>query len=95
VVIDDASQGTPHRAGDLTRLEGVKSLTLRDPGWGFALNVTLPAAGLWIIPIEVVSASEAGFERTFQGVSLLTVWPLRLEPGAAWEAKISFAVRPI
>ncbi len=92
VVSAGALQGAVHRAADLTRLEGVESLTLRDPGWGFALDVTLPTSGLWIVPIEVVSASEAGFERTFQGASLIAVWPLRLEPGATWEAKLTVAV---
>jgi len=88
-------EGAAHRVGDLGRLTGVGALRLEDPGWGWAVDVTLPSAGLWIVPIEVVSASEAGFERTFQGVSLLAVWPLRLEPGVTWEAKISFAVSPI
>jgi hypothetical protein len=53
------------------------------------------APRLWVVPIEVVSASEAGFERTFQGASLLAVWPLRLEPGATWEARLSFGIRSL
>ncbi len=83
-----------HRAGDAKRLDRVSAFSLQDSGWGCQVAVTIPTASLWIVPIEVVSASEAGFERTYQGASLLTVWPLRLEPGATWEAKISFAVSP-
>jgi hypothetical protein len=48
---------------------------------------------LWVVPIEVVSASEAGFERTFQGASLAGVWALRLEPGTTWGTRIAFDVR--
>ena len=40
-----------------------------------------PAADAWWSPIETISNSEAGFERVYQGSSLLLSWPLRLEPG--------------
>jgi hypothetical protein len=43
----------------------------------------------------VVSASEAGFERTFQGTSILIVWPMLLEPRAVWEGQVSFAINPL
>ncbi len=40
-----------------------------------------PAADAWWSPIETVSNSESGFERVYQGSSLLLSWPIRLEPG--------------
>jgi alpha-amylase len=40
-----------------------------------------PAADAWWAPIETISSSEAGFERSCQGSSLLFSWPLRLDPG--------------
>ena len=40
-----------------------------------------PAADAWWSPIETVSNSESGFERVYQGSSLLFSWPVRLEPG--------------
>jgi alpha-amylase len=40
-----------------------------------------PAADAWWSPIETVSNSESGFERVYQGSSLLLSWPVRLEPG--------------
>lgn len=56
-----------------------------------ALAATLrwerPAAVGWA-PVETVSLSEAGLERIFQGSSLLLAWPLALEPGEAWEARV-------
>ena len=40
-----------------------------------------PAADAWWSPIETVSNSESGFERVYQGSTLLLSWPVRLEPG--------------
>ncbi|MGQ0549815.1 MAG: alpha-amylase/4-alpha-glucanotransferase domain-containing protein, partial [Armatimonadota bacterium] len=57
------------------------------------VEVTLPPCALWVVPIEVVSASEAGFERSFQGASLWFLWPLRLDPGGVWDGRISCALR--
>ncbi|MDR7518312.1 MAG: DUF1926 domain-containing protein [Armatimonadota bacterium] len=82
--------GTSGRVGDPWQAGGVASFVLRDRGWGLEVSASMPAGGLWVVPIEVVSASEAGYERTFQGASLLAVWPLRLEPGAAWEGTLAF-----
>jgi hypothetical protein len=82
--------GKARSVGTAASVTGVTSLALRDSGWGVSVDVTIPSCTLWLAPIEVVSASEAGFERTFQGASLFMVWPVRLEPGAAWEARLSF-----
>lgn len=40
-----------------------------------------PAADAWWAPIETVSNSEDGFERVYQGTSLLLSWPIDLGPG--------------
>jgi alpha-amylase len=40
-----------------------------------------PAADAWWSPIETVSNSESGFERVYQGSSLLLSWVVRLQPG--------------
>ena len=50
-----------------------------------------PAADAWWSPIETVSNSESGFERVYQGSSLLFSWPLRLSAGGARR----FAVRQV
>ena len=41
-----------------------------------------PAARLTWYPVETVSNSEGGFERVYQGSSLLFRWPVSLAPGA-------------
>ncbi len=82
-----------HRVGEAARLDGAGGFALRDAGWGLEVEAALPDAALWVAPIEVVSASEAGFERTYQGVTLLCVWSLRLAPGEVWERALSFTLR--
>ena len=49
---------------------------------GLILATTLePAATAWWSPIETISNSEFGFERTYQGSAFVAVWPIRLSPG--------------
>jgi len=59
------------------------------------VSVTLTAAGareFWVCPIETVSESEAGFERIYQGSKIITVWPVELSPGRAWNGRLTFSV---
>jgi alpha-amylase len=51
-----------------------------------------PAARLTWYPVETVSNSEAGFERVYQGSSLLFRWPVSLAPGGRRAFAVSFAV---
>ena len=50
--------------------------------------IVSPATDLWKLPIETVSNSEGGFERVYQGTSLIARWPLSLASGATWEGSI-------
>jgi alpha-amylase len=84
--------------GDARQLPSAAMFALCDEGWRLAVRGRVAAPSppdLWVMPIEVVSASEAGFERTFQGASLLVVWPMRLEPGAMWQAELTFAIESL
>ncbi len=40
-----------------------------------------PEADAWWSPIETISNSESGFERVYQGSTLLLSWPARIQPG--------------
>ena len=51
-----------------------------------------PAARLTWYPVETVSNSEAGFERVYQGSSLLFRWPVALAPGESRAFAVRFAV---
>ena len=61
-------------------------LEVSDSGWPGWVVVAFPPADVWRFPLETVSSSEAGFERTFQGVTTLCSWPLVLEPAASLSA---------
>jgi alpha-amylase len=86
--------GEPSPAGQARQCDDASGFALTDPLWRATATVDTAGARprLWVAPIEVVSASEAGFVRTFQGVSLILVWPLRLEAGARWTARLSFSI---
>ncbi|HLF27451.1 MAG TPA: alpha-amylase/4-alpha-glucanotransferase domain-containing protein [Anaerolineae bacterium] len=57
--------------------------------------VRASAAGTWWqFPIETVSNSEAGFERVYQGTTLMAHWPLELKPGEVWKLSMTFVLIP-
>ncbi len=47
-----------------------------------------PPADAWWYPIDTISNSESGFERVYQGSSLLLSWPIDVAPGATWQAQV-------
>jgi hypothetical protein len=51
-----------------------------------------PEARLTWYPVETVSNSEAGFERSYQGSSLLFRWPMALRPGERAVRSVRFEV---
>jgi alpha-amylase len=68
--------GEPHIA------EGVSAFILEGYYPPLRLRAELAQPGtVWSYPIEAVSNSEGGFERTYQGVCLMLLWPLHLAPG--------------
>ncbi len=78
---DVAGRRTAHDApGSAT---GVEAVGQGNDWLGVSTRtVPSPAADAWWAPIETISNSEAGFERVYQGSSLLLSWPLDLAPGA-------------
>jgi alpha-amylase len=51
-----------------------------------------PAARMTWYPVETVSNSESGFERAYQGSSLLFRWPIALAPGDRQTRTVHFEV---
>jgi alpha-amylase len=76
--------GETRRAHDGTgTATGVARIGQGNDWVGIAIeSLPSPAADAWWAPIETVSNSEDGFERVYQGSSLLLSWPLDLAPGA-------------
>ncbi len=60
---------------------GADRFTLVDEWNRFRVTLRLDRPGdIWYMPIETVSQSEEGVERTYQGSALLASWPLMLNP---------------
>jgi 4-alpha-glucanotransferase len=61
------------------------------------IRVTLLAENAkdyWVAPIETISESEEGFERVYQGSQVLPVWPVELQPGKEWKARLVCTLEP-
>jgi hypothetical protein len=59
----------------------VEHIRLRDESAGFELSLDLsPRGQLWRFPLETVSQSEKGLQKTYQGTVLLLHWPFSLKP---------------
>ncbi|MBI5043102.1 MAG: DUF1926 domain-containing protein [Nitrospirae bacterium] len=50
-------------------------------------------SGLWVHPIETISQSEEGFERTYQGTTFLPIWKLNLKPREEWDVNIRLNIK--
>ena len=87
---EDAAR-TPHDvAGELP---AASRLAFGNDYEGVRIEATVePAARLTWYPVETVSNSEGGFERAYQGSSLLFRWPVVLAPGDRATFTVSFAV---
>jgi alpha-amylase len=63
-------------------LPALESVHLRDEFMGFEVSVdVIPASQLWRFPLEAISQSESGPEKTYQGTVLLFHWRFSLKPG--------------
>ena len=75
----------------------VTQFTVEELGTGVSLSLSLdPPATLMHVPIETVSESEEGLERTYQGLSVMCLWevsPTREEARArSWKCRVQWTV---
>jgi 4-alpha-glucanotransferase len=69
------------------RLDGLDTVTLVDEWIGVRARLHWSAgATLAWGPVETISVSESGFERIYQGLSLLLTWPLDATATELWTA---------
>src|SRR3989338_4506138 len=52
-------------------------------------------AELWLMPLMTVSQSESGFEKVYQGSTVLPLWRLSMRPGDRWELRIKGGVEEL
>ncbi|OGX29509.1 MAG: hypothetical protein A3B78_00300 [Omnitrophica WOR_2 bacterium RIFCSPHIGHO2_02_FULL_67_20] len=66
--------------------------TLAEPSLGVSLRLVLdPPATLWHFPVETVSESEEGLERTYQGLAVICLWSV--PPGSSWRSRVRWEAR--
>lgn len=72
-------------------MSGVERLSMGNEHLGIRMDLRLgEKAALWWYPIETVSNSEGGVERTYQGTCLITPIRFSLEPGARLEMRFEW-----
>jgi alpha-amylase len=86
--VDSERHGLGDFDGDQDMSVLVVGSTLPDLAGEVHLRAQRPA-NLWRFPLEVVSNSEAGYERVYQGTCTLLWWETVLEPGLAWSTNLS------
>jgi alpha-amylase len=85
-----SGERTPHDA--LGGLASASGIAFGNDFEGVRIEASIePVAGLTWYPVETVSNSEGGFERSYQGSSLLFRWPVSLAPGEYRTFTVSFA----
>ena len=63
----------------------------KDPHFFWQMSVEFSElTDLWTLPLETVSNSESGFEKTFQGIIFLPHWKFSLEPDQSFERSLNF-----
>ena len=89
--VDATAIRSPHDgAGDLPIAD---RLVFGNDHDGVRVDVSLePAARMTWFPIETISNSEGGFERVYQGSSLLARWPLGIAAGESMTVRQRLAV---
>ncbi len=63
-------------------------LVIRDLGLKLNMSSNKPA-GVWCFPIYTVSQAESGYERVYQGSTILFHWRLKLNSGKNWRVKLN------
>ena len=63
-------------------LPEVQNVRLRDEAVGFEVSLDFfPKGQLWRFPLETISQSESGIQKTYQGTVFLIHWPFALQAG--------------
>ncbi|MBI1883954.1 MAG: DUF1926 domain-containing protein [Chlamydiae bacterium] len=76
--------------GEMATCERVEMVNDEDH---FTIQISSsPPTTVWYFPLETISQSESGFERTYQGSCILLLWKTLLSPQIPFEASIEFSV---
>jgi alpha-amylase len=77
-------------------VDAVPLVRLVDKWMGIAIVIQYnPAPTVWRFPIQTVSQSEGGFEKTYQGSCVTALWPLALKQADVTDVSVSLQVEPL
>ncbi len=77
-------------------LNAVGAMRVDDRLRGQRLSICCePAAGVWTWPLDTASRSEDGLERVFQGLTLVTHWPIKIGGGESASFAVEFGFSPL
>jgi hypothetical protein len=80
--------------GEIAADNQITDFTITSDLWKTQIDVlSSRATTMWRFPLETISNSEAGFERNYQGTTLLLWWPVQLAPGDGWEVTLRFDLK--
>jgi alpha-amylase len=78
-----------HSLGEQGNHEDMSSLSIISDLWKLSVSLEWDQKShVWWFPLETISNSEAGFERNYQGTTMLLWWPVSLAPGETWKATL-------
>jgi len=76
-------------AREVRTMPGANEVRFTDWDWRGQVSMRVSGPEVWTHPLDTVSNSEAGFERIFQGLVCVCVWPLHLDPQQIWETVVT------
>ncbi|MCL5772921.1 MAG: DUF1926 domain-containing protein [Firmicutes bacterium] len=75
-------------------LENIKDFAVKDGIRNIDINLGMEIpCSLWMLPLETISQSEAGFERVYQASTLLPNWKFTLGKNKEWQVKIKIFIQ--
>lgn len=78
---------------EISEHDEVEDFSITSKLWGIHIDVEVERqTTLWRFPLEAISASEVGFERNYQGTTILFWWPIKLAPNQNWTMSLSFVL---
>lgn len=78
----------------IAEVQGVETVALVEEWWGVMVELTFKKpALLWRFPIETVSNSEGGFERSYQSSVVLPIWEVVLKPNQTVTTELQLSVK--
>jgi alpha-amylase len=74
-------------------LVNINQLEINDEWFKAVLKYSfIKNADVWFYPVETISESEGGLEKTYQEICLLFNWRLTIKPKQAWSVDINLDI---